>query len=60
MFASANTYETTKLRLRLSTEHVFVKFKKFSDPVTVLYLIYDIKQVLSRNILTVMAFSCGF
>lgn len=43
MFASANTCETTKLRLRLSTEHVFVKFKKFSDPVTVLYLIYDIK-----------------
>ena len=34
MFASANTHETTKLKLRLSTEHVFVKFKKLSDPVS--------------------------
>ena len=32
MLASANTYETTKLRLRLNIEHVFVKFKKNSDP----------------------------
>ena len=36
MFASANTYETTKLRIRLGTEHVFVNLKIISDPVSCL------------------------
>ena len=63
MFASGNICETLKVRLRASMFSLKSKKKKKKKnwvQYPVKDLIYYIKQILFRNVITVMAFSNRF